>query len=159
MIRGEGMKTDKYPGDGNLFVKFNVKFPKHVDHLEPELMHPLMKILNQTNGLLKPETRKDKKARLEKELAMLKEEERHRSRRGAMDVDDEYDEAINLEPVPTIQLGPPPHEPKSSYTIESEERYLEDVDTTGGRGHGATREDDEEDGIPAGGQRMQCASQ
>ena len=159
MVRGEGMKTDKYPGDGNLFVKFNVKFPNHVDHLEPELMHPLMKVLNQTNGLLRPETRKDKKTRLERELAQLKEEERQRARRGAMDLDDEFDEMMNLEPVPAIQCGPPPHEPKNNYTIEKEERYLEEVDTTGGRGHGATREDDEEDGIPAGGQRMQCASQ
>ena len=159
MIRGEGMKTEKYPGDGNLFVKFNVKFPSHVDHLEPELMHPLMKVLKQTNGLLKPETKKEKKVRLEKELALLKDEERQRSRRGAMDVDDDFEDIMQLEPVPAIQCGPPANEPKNSYTIEKEERYLEDVDTSGGRVHGATREDEEEDGIPAGGQRMQCASQ
>ena len=43
---------------------------------------------------------------------------------------------------------------------ESEEKYLEDVDNSGQRrAHGATLEDEDEDGVPHGAERMQCASQ
>ncbi|MCJ1310910.1 Type I HSP40 co-chaperone [Agyrium rufum] len=158
MVRGEGMKTDKYPGAGNLFVQFDVKFPAHIDHLEPNLLQSLIQITHQHNGVVPPETRKQRRARLTAEYQQMLKEEQEEKRTG-MDIDDEYDEAYdNLDPLPATQVRPPPPSASNPYTIEEQDRYLEDVDTSGARG-GATREDDDEDGMPQGAQRMQCASQ
>lgn len=67
------------------------------------------------------------------------------------------EDRIRFEPLPVSQTHPPSQLPPG--TVIPPVSYLEDVDHSGQRRAGATMEDDEEDGIPAGGERMQCASQ
>lgn len=67
------------------------------------------------------------------------------------------EDRIPFEPLPVSQTPPPPQLPPG--TIITNVDYLENVDHSGQRRAGATMEDEEEDGIPAGGERMQCASQ
>ena len=91
---------------------------------------------------------------------------------------EEDDYEVMLDDLPVSQLGPPSwvleldqfedeRETEEAREMRREKRDIhiteetpEDVDSSGQRrAHGATMEDEEEDGVPAGGERMQCASQ
>lgn len=101
MIRGQGMPSMRHHDFGNLYIKFDVKFPPP-DFNSPERLKLLEDIL----------------------------------------------------PPRTVNTEPPPDAMVDDFSLEQ-------VDQSGQRrAQGATSmEEDEEDGIPQGGERVQCASQ
>ena len=57
-------------------------------------------------------------------------------------------------------LPPRKQQPQPPQDAMTEDFSLEDVDQSGQRrAQGATMDDEDEDGVPQGGERMQCASQ
>ena len=57
-------------------------------------------------------------------------------------------------------LPPRTHQHEAPPDAMTEDYTLEEVDASGQRrAQGATADDEDEDGVPAGAQRMQCASQ
>ena len=185
MLRGEGMPTMRDPEiKGNLYIHFDVKYPSRLSSLDQGHVQSLMHVLGQTNGIIEQESPEDEVARLKNELLYKQEilasrepevrklEAEHKKqlaslrREGRMDIDPapqrpklpvRPEDRIRFEPLPASQTNPPSQLPPG--TEISEVQYLDDVDHSGQRRAGATMEDDEEDGIPAGGERMQCASQ
>lgn len=169
---------------GNLYIHFDVKYPSRLNSLDQGHVQSLMHILGQTNGTIEQESPEDEVERLKNELlykqqilASRQQEVRKLEteykkqlasyeREGRMAIDQPSqrqklsirpEDRIRLEPLPVSQTHPPSQLPHG--TEISDVLYLEDVDHSGQRRAGATMEDDEEDGIPAGGERMQCASQ
>lgn len=79
--------------------------------------------------------------------------------------DVKFPEAHELQNIQLLEQVLPPRMPQNQPPPDSmvEDFELEDVDPSAGsqaRAHGAaTADEDEEDGVPPGAERMQCASQ
>ena len=124
MIRGAGMPSYRHHNPGNMFVKFDIEFPKQTPRLD-----------DQTRALLKGALG----------LPPTKPAPNSRDMNG-MDVDEEQ-----LELDPLSQSLPP--------GVLEDDCDLEDVDHTGQQRANGMMDEDEEDGVPHGAERMQCASQ
>lgn len=114
MVRGQGMPSFRHHDLGNLYIQFDVKFPKEIKAIPKEV-----------NGITEDPTAAEK------------------ARAKLVDV---------LGPQPDV--GPYPRD-------MIEDVRLEELDPDSQqRAHGATSMDeDDEDGVPPGAERMQCASQ
>ena len=132
MIRGAGMPSQRHHIPGDMYIQFDVKFPERMDELNPKQLQSLSRILHQTNG-----------RRLDYDMNG--------------DLKMETDSDIYMDSEAEMEIPPGPMLPPGANT---EIAHLEDVDQNGQRRtHGATMEDDEDDGLPQGGERVQCASQ
>lgn len=133
MIRGAGMPSYRHHDPGNMYITFEIEFPNTTPPLGEEQRDTLKYIL----GL--PVPTPQEKAHL---AAQRKQEP------NGMDLDNVPDLEVDAL---TPQLPP---------NVQEDEFDLEDVDAGGHqRAHRATMGDDDEDGVPHGAERMQCASQ
>jgi hypothetical protein len=186
---------------GNLYVQFEVEFPKQ--HSNPLNRYDL-EVLKKVSGLpyLEPEDlakqleverkermmqfKKDKEERrkeaerekLKRKRAqeargmVLDDQEDEKTKKQRVHEEAEFERIAQQDAIPELQdifssnPTPPPrtaginnHADPAGQIIR-DDVYLEEVDPTGQqRANGATMEDEEEDGMPQGGERVQCASQ
>jgi DnaJ family protein A protein 2 len=128
------MPSFRHHDPGNMYVLFEVEFPDSAPHMDDAQKETLKQILG-----VPPKSAQQKAA---------DQARKTQSDPNGMEVDTE---ALELDP-----LAQPI--PKGQ---DEEEVDLEDVDhSNASRAHGATMMDeDDEDGVPHGAERMQCASQ
>lgn len=125
------MPSYRHHNLGNMYINFEIEFPDVTPSLNSEQKDTLKTIL----GLPVP-TAEEKKARQPAQDP------------NGMNIDG--DDPMELDPLT---------EPLPKGAAE-EDVDLEDVDHQGARrAHGATMEDEDEDGVPHGAERVQCASQ
>jgi DnaJ homolog subfamily A member 2 len=134
MIRGAGMPSYRHHDPGNMYIQFQIEFPERTPEMSDEMKNTLKSILG-----LPP---------LPNEVIAHREAMRRQQANGMM-----------LDAVEDEELDPLNH-PLPSGVLE-DEKYLEEVDhNEQRRAQGAaTMIDEDEDGIPHGAERMQCASQ
>jgi len=128
MIRGAGMPSFRHQHPGNMYINFEVEFPRQVPHMTGEDKAMLKGIL----GLpaIPPQPRTSNRANGGMEL----------------DVEDGMELDVLTTPLPR--------------DVQEDEVDLEEIDQSGAsRAARATMDEDDEDGVPAGAERMQCASQ
>ena len=134
MIRGAGMPSYRHHDPGKMFINFEVEFPTETPHLDSAQKDMLKSILGLP--VLDPEHK-----------AAIRASKQQNNPNG-MQVDE--DDELEVDP---LQVPLPEN-------VDEDEVDLEDVDhSSARRAQGATMEDDDEDGIPHGAERVQCASQ
>lgn len=134
MIRGAGLPSFRHHDMGNMYVIFDIEFPSQVPSLDESQKDTLKHILG-----VPIKTPQEKQA-----IAAHKASKDPNSMAIDQDTDLEVD-ALTSEIPPGAQ---------------EDEFDLEDVDHTGQqRARMAHMEDEDEDGMPQGAERMQCASQ
>ena len=147
MIRGAGMPSMRHHDPGNMYIQFEIEYPHGPLNFSAHERRMLRNMLN-----VPPETPPETQIRLRKA--------RDEAFTSGMDVDFEtdprtgniVDHGQGLEVDVLAERIPP------SEVLEKVE--LEDVDPRGQRGsNGVTMEDEDDDGVPPGAERMQCASQ
>ena len=131
MIRGAGMPSYRHHDLGNMFVHFEIEFPESTPMMNPEQKDTLKTIL----GLPASGPGQQNAQR------------HHKKDPNGMQVDGDDD--LELDP-----LAEPL--PKS---VMEEEVALETPDPQNTRRAYDTMEDEDDDGVPSGAERVQCASQ
>jgi DnaJ homolog subfamily A member 2 len=137
MIAGAGMPSYRHHHPGNMYITFDVEFPS-----KTILMKDAEKDMLKTVLGLPVKSKQEKAAAI-----AAKSQHRQRDPNGMM-LDNEDD--LEVDPLaPEIPPG----------SLE-EEFQLEEVDSSGAeRANRAAMDEDDDDGLPPGAERMQCASQ
>lgn len=146
MIPGQGMPSMRHHDPGNLYIQFEVVFPTTRPSLSPRELATLKKITGADSYDPKQRFQADKHADEDADGDIM-----------AIDGDvtegeqDQYSEELPMEVDPVTKK-------KIQPTVE--DQYLEPVNPNSqDRANMATMEDDDEDGMPSGGERVQCAPQ
>jgi DnaJ homolog subfamily A member 2 len=135
MIRGGGMPSYRHHDPGNMYIQFQIEFPTRTPEMSDETKNVLKSILG-----LPP---------LAPEMIGHKEAMRIQQQANGMMVDTTEDEELD------------PLNPPLPPGVLEDDHVLEEVDhNEQRRAQGAaTMLDEDEDGVPHGAERMQCASQ
>jgi len=165
---------------GNLYIQFEVVFPESRPGLSPGELKTLKMITGPkttdpkttgpktTSPKLKPETNGDAQAkkapkedRMDIDSKGPEDEEVTKAKEEKKKVEEKEERDEHWEDPPHDKQDPAfPNDPKRRLLTTVEDQYLEIVDQRSqDRANVATMDDDDEDGMPSGGERVQCASQ
>ncbi|MCJ1479779.1 Type I HSP40 co-chaperone [Lambiella insularis] len=155
MIPDQGMLSHVLRDPGNLYIEFDIKFPTVAPELEDHERDILKKILGYP---IDPRSLDHKIIQKAKNITSpLKPKPKTKDPNG-MDIDEEAKLPLEMDP-----FSPPIKHTKedgSKISVLVEEVDIEDIDHSAhGRSARATMEDEDEDGMPAGGERVQCGTQ
>lgn len=147
---------------GNLYIQFEVQFPTSIPGLNLGDLNVLKKITGLKHETPKGNNKKDQNDDNEPEEDDEKAEAGKQEKiNGDVEMNDTppLPEEVDIYTEPLFYQEDPKEKGKF-LPLHKEDHYLEEVDQSGGqRANGVTMEDDEDDGVPSGGERVQCASQ